>query len=102
MTTKEADITKVFKKKYFWDTDLSSLDPEESRCLIIERVFSLGSVQDVKETINYYGKDEVVEVLCNLPYLDPKTLNFVSVIFKVPREEFRCHQNQQSTKKQES
>ena len=102
MTTKETDITKVFKKKYFWDTDLSSLDPVESKRLIIDRIFSLGSVDDVKKVIAYYGEDVVVEVLCDLPDLDPKTLNFVSVIFNVPKDEFRCHQNQQSTKKRES
>jgi GTP:adenosylcobinamide-phosphate guanylyltransferase len=102
MATDESDIKSVFKKKYFWDTDLASLDPDESRRLIIDRVFSMGSVEDVREVINYYGQEGVVEVLCDLPYLDPKTLNFVSVIFNIPREQFKCHQRRQSTEKQES
>jgi len=37
------------------------------------------------------GRDEVIKQLTNLTYIAPKTLNFVSVLFDKPKEEFRCY-----------
>jgi hypothetical protein len=88
---KKLDIPDVFHPTLFWDIDFSRLDAEKSSRLIIERVFSLGTIDEIKTVIEYYGKDRIVNTLESLNYLDPKTLNFVSVLFDKPKNEFRCY-----------
>ncbi|MEI6050162.1 MAG: hypothetical protein WCS03_14760 [Bacteroidota bacterium] len=63
--------------------------------MIIERVFIFGNLKEIKFLIDYYGKKEIVEELCNLNYLDPKTLNFVSKLFNKPLESFKCYTRKQ-------
>jgi len=82
--------------QYFWDVDLSGLDEVSSCRLVIERVFSLGDIHEVNLVVDYYGKHKVIEVLCNLSYIDPKTFNFIVKLFTLPPEKFKCHQKQQS------
>jgi hypothetical protein len=89
-------IISGFKPNYFWDVDISGLDETSACRLIIERVFSLGEVHEMNKLINFYGREKVLDVLCNLSYLDPKTLNFVSKLFNKPLKSFRCHRLKQS------
>ena len=84
------NISKDLNHNYFWDVEINNLHPEKSKRLIIERVFSLGSVKEIKMIINYYGKDQVIHTLKNINYLDPKTLNFVAKLFNIPLKEFKC------------
>ena len=92
----ENTIISRLNPQYFWDIDLSGLDEITSCRLIIERVFALGEVHEMNLVISFYGKNKVVEILCNLPYIDPKTLNFVSKLFNKPLKSFRCHRLKQS------
>jgi len=89
-------ILSKLNPQYFWDVDLTALDEALSCRLIIERVFSLGDMQEMNQVIHYYGKEKVVEILSNLTYIDPKSLNFISKLFNKPREEFRCYMRKQS------
>ncbi|MCF8227715.1 MAG: hypothetical protein K9G58_05010 [Bacteroidales bacterium] len=93
--------TKLIEKldsQYFWDVNMESLNEENSKRLIIERVFSLGKKDEMKSLLEYYGRDEVISTLQNLNYLDPKTLNFLSKIFNKPKTSFKCYTRKQLTK----
>jgi hypothetical protein len=96
---KEKKIVNRLKNNYFWDVNISKIEGTISSRLIIKRVFSLGSVEDMKTVIAYYGRQKVEEVLENVNYLDPKTLQFVSVIFDKPKEEFKCFKQTPSARK---
>jgi hypothetical protein len=93
----ENSIISRLNPRYFWDVDHSGLDEISSSRLIIERVFTMGEVHEMNLLISFYGSEKVVEVLCSLPYLDPKTLNFVSRFFNIPFKSFRCYRLKQST-----
>jgi hypothetical protein len=82
---------KELNPRYFWDTDIGKLDLTLSKRLIIERVFSLGKLDEMFGLIDFYGKSEVLETLCHINYLDPKTLNFVVKLFKIPKSRFKCY-----------
>ncbi|MDP1621413.1 MAG: hypothetical protein Q8M08_03650 [Bacteroidales bacterium] len=82
---------------YFWDVDKATLDEQRSKRLIIERVFSLGSLHEIKLINDFYGRKTIVTVLKTLAYLDPKTLNFISVIYGIPKSRFKCYKRRQST-----
>lgn len=86
----ESTLIDKLDNRYFWDVNVSDINPVKSKRLIIERVFTLGDVKDIKLIIEYYGKQEVVAQLMKLPYLDAKTLNFASTLFNKPKNEFRC------------
>jgi hypothetical protein len=91
------DFISQLNPVYFWDVDYSRLDPVQSKRLIIERIFTLGNMQEIKLVIDFYGKKEVVRTLCSLNYLEPKNLHFISFLFHIPKRNFRCYQPMQST-----
>lgn len=90
------EIRKGLKEAYFWDVDINTIDLKKSKRLIIERVFSMGDISDMRKLIEYYGENQIVDVLIRINYLDSKTANFVSKIFDIPLEKFQCHTRKQS------
>ncbi|OFX28251.1 MAG: hypothetical protein A2033_06105 [Bacteroidetes bacterium GWA2_31_9] len=81
---------------YFWDVNFLILDKKKSKRLIIERIITLGNLNEIKLLINNYGRDEVIRTICKINYLDPKTLNFFSLFFKIPKKKFKCYIRKQS------
>jgi hypothetical protein len=75
----------------FWDCDKYLLDPDIDRSLILEHVFSRGTENDEREALNYYGTDTVKNTVLNIKYLDKKTFNYLSIVFNIPKEEFKCY-----------
>jgi hypothetical protein len=92
---KKLNISKDLKPQYFWDVDVDKLDVDRSKRLIIERVFGLGTAEEILLVRNYYGTRVVVNVLRRLNYMDPKTLNFVSKLFNVSLQSFKCYTRKQ-------
>lgn len=86
------------RNELFWDIDPEILDEEKNKRLIIERVINLGNSPELQNLVHYYGKKEVINTICNLNYIDSKTLNFFSMFFNVPRTNFKCYIRKQSIK----
>jgi hypothetical protein len=84
-------ILKLISPDYFWDVDFGRLDINKSKRLIIERVFSLGRVEEMTALLHLYGNNEVFKTLSQINYLDPKTLNFVARFFEKPKRSFKCY-----------
>ena len=55
-----------YRKAVFWDTDIETLEWEKNRQWIIRRVFEYGGEEEILETIRFYGKDVVKEVLSGI------------------------------------
>ena len=91
---KKVDITDLIKQKYFWDVDITPGKPVSKR-LIIERIFSYGTLSEINLLLRYYGEVEVKETLLNLNYLNKKTLNFASKYFGKSKKEFKCYTRKQ-------
>ena len=90
-------IIEQLNKAYFWDVDIANIDNEKSKRLIIERVINYGNLHEIKLIIDFYGIKEIRSILCKLNYIDPKTLNFVSLLFHVPKTKFKCYTRKQLT-----
>ncbi|WP_250631052.1 DUF6922 domain-containing protein [Rhodoflexus caldus] len=86
-------------KVIFWDTEYSKLDYEKHRNYIIERVLIYGKVTDWRAIQAYYGNDIIKQVAINARNLDAKTLAFVSNLFDIPKQQFRCYTMLQSVPK---
>ncbi|HRY32186.1 MAG TPA: hypothetical protein P5531_04395 [Bacteroidales bacterium] len=83
---------------YFWDFNIARMENHAHKRVIIERIFTLGDVPAIREIIRYYGEEEVVSTLQTLNYLDPKTLNFASIVFNKPLNQFKCYHRTRSKK----
>ena len=46
-----------FNPVYFWDVDIDKIDSDISKRLVIERVFTLGNLQEIKLVIKFYQLD---------------------------------------------
>ncbi len=80
----------------FWDVDRNTLHPEQSVSFIISRVLEYGLFSDWKATIAYYGIDTIKKASLRLRNIDTKSLHFLSTIFDLPKESFRCYTEKQS------
>jgi hypothetical protein len=85
------EIVKELNPAYFWDTEIDRLDPVSGKRLIIERVFCLGTLAEMFKLVDYYGENAVIATLTSVNWLDPKTLNFASKIFNIPKSVFKCY-----------
>jgi hypothetical protein len=83
-------ITGLLKQRYFWDVDTGA-GKTVSKRLIIERIFSFGTLAEMALLLRYYGEEEVERILINLNYIDPKTLNFASKYFGKSKKVFKCY-----------
>ena len=90
-------LIEQLNKAYFWDVDIAQIDNEKSKRLIIERVINYGNLYEIKLIIDFYGIKEISSILCKLNYIDPKTLNFISLLFHVPKTKFKCYTRKQLT-----
>ena len=80
----------------FWDIDIKTLNQVDHADFIIRRVFDKGNVSDLNEVLNNYETNQLIDSLISAPYLDKKTLSFVSNYFNIPPEQFRCYSKIQS------
>jgi len=92
-----SDLKQNLNPVYFWDVDFSKLELGKNKRLIIERIINFGNLKDLKYIIDNYGKNEIISTLCNLNYLDNRTLNFYSIYFKIPKKKFKCYTKKQLT-----
>ena len=78
-------------KYLFWDIDTRKLDYESRASFVLERVFSMGMQKDEWEVNKFYGKDRIRKEVVKCKLLDKKTLNYLSVFYKIPKKEFKCY-----------
>lgn len=81
----------VFSSHLFWDVDPEKIDMEKNKKLIVERVVQRGSRSDLNALLSYYDKNEVREVIKQLPWLNKKDMAFVRVFFDIPFNELKCY-----------
>ena len=83
-------------KAIFWDTAYDSIDWRKNARYVIARVIMFGTIEDWKMVQSYYGMDLIKEEMLQARDLDPKSLSFLSCIFKIPKKNFRCYTQIQS------
>lgn len=75
----------------FWDVNIAELSVEDSADWIIERVFDRGSLDEVIEVINYYGKETVKKTIQTVPtYLPNHSILLAKALFNLNFSDFKC------------
>jgi hypothetical protein len=75
----------------FWDCDNTKIDYKKRVNFILERVFSMGTENDVREVVRYYGIETIKKEIVKIKVLDKKTINYLSFTFNIPKQEFACY-----------
>jgi hypothetical protein len=78
-------------KSLFWDVDPTKIKPIKHASYIIEKVLTIGTWDEFKKTLDYYGKGRVAEYLTHFRYMDRIVLAFCSTYFQIPQSKFRCY-----------
>jgi hypothetical protein len=78
-------------KFLFWDIDVRKLDYENRAEFVLERVFTMGMQEDEWKANKYYGKERIRKEVVKCRALDRKTLNYLSIFYEIPKEEFACY-----------
>lgn len=81
----------ILRPSLFWDVDITSIDLEQHKAAVIERITLRGHLDEFRSMLQFYGTETVLKVLLNTRYLDKRTLAYCSAIFDVPISEFRCY-----------
>ena len=57
-----------------------------------------GNLSDWKNLLDFYGIDRIKSEVVNIRYLDKKTLSYLSAVFNIKKEHFRCYNTEPSIK----
>jgi len=74
----------------FWDVDSSLLQFELSKNIIIQKVLEYGVMEDWCIINAVYGREVIKNTALHLKNLDEVTLSFLSNIFQINKQYFRC------------
>lgn len=85
-----AEIDKIINqnKRLFWDKTF--LDSDTDKYIIVERVLERGTEGEFKAVLAFYGEEFIKKVVSQSRNLSPKTVNYFSMVFGIPREATRC------------
>ena len=81
-----------------WEFDLQKSDFKNPhmRNEIVGKVAGRGRMEDWYFILNFYGEETVRETIKNLAYLNNKTMNFLSLVFDIPKTDMKCYKRKQS------
>lgn len=71
-----------FRQNLFWDTPI-----EKHKRYVVERVVTRGFLQDFYILTKLYSTEDIKDSLRKSRELDPKTVNFCSQYFHIPKSE---------------
>ena len=87
----------ILDKRIFWDVDFEKIDYDEHPGWIIVRVFERGDIPDIQQLRKYYGDRLIKTEIVKAKYIEFETLQYLSAIYQIAKEKFRCYINIQST-----
>ncbi len=64
--TAKPDLSK-FRPALFWDVEPEKIDWRQHKAFVIQRVFERGDETEIKETLRFYGRDEILRQLHSTP-----------------------------------
>ena len=90
---------KEFSAHLFWDVEKEKLRLEQDKRLIIQRVLEYGFLKDWQLIVKLFGLQEIAKQATKIRDLDKLSLNFISTVSGIPKDDFQCYTTQQSIPK---
>ncbi len=85
-----------FSDYLFWDVNKASINMVTHRAFIIRRVFELGTLDDLIESLSFYGRDVVKETLLSADSLADNAVDLTTALFQLHLTDFRCYTSKPS------
>ncbi len=79
-----------FSPFLFWDSDPEKIDFHRDASYVIRRVFDMGRLEDVAESMRYYPEAQLVDTLLQANYLPENAIYLASALFLLKKEDFKC------------
>jgi len=81
----------------FWDVDKQHLDIRKNKKFIVQRVLEYGLLNDWVLINKFYGLEEISSIAVKMRDLNERTLSFISLLSKIPEDQFLCYTTRGST-----
>ena len=81
----------------FWDVESPDLKHDVTQ--IVERVLELGTLDDFRKILSFYGRDTVKNILLKSMRMSQRDMHFCSVFFEVDKSYFACYTKKSLTQK---
>ena len=75
----------------FWDTDITMLNLEKDKEIIIPRIFERAKLDDVLNTIIFYGTGVCGNILTANKYLPKQAIYLSHLLLSLPLEKFKAY-----------
>jgi hypothetical protein len=82
-----------FRKSLFWDVDQNALELKENAQFIVGRVLDFWNIKEYLAIKKIYGLDRIKDLARHHVFSDKKSLNFWSIILKIPLKDLKCTKN---------
>lgn len=94
---KETEISKTLLWEY--DTTSPDWDWQKMAKIVVMRVLEVGKPEDYYAMFNLYGgKDNVKEIVKQIPHLHPREISWACYLFNIKKEELYCLKREQLRK----
>jgi len=80
----------IFLKKYFWDVEFKTLNLEEHKSYVVERLLEYGDPKALGWLLKNIKKETIKKILFQERALSPKSANFWAVFFGWPASKILC------------
>ncbi len=77
-----------FSAYLFWDVDQNKMTSDAYRTFVIRRVFELGTLDDLIESLALYGRDTVKETLTTADSLADNAVDLAVALFQLRPADF--------------
>jgi hypothetical protein len=84
-----------FSTYLFWDSNPELIDFERDKNKVIRRVFDMGRIEDVVETLWFYKREDIIHALITASYLPQNAILLGSALFQLKNEDFKCYTSKQ-------
>jgi hypothetical protein len=75
----------------FWDTDASQLDLQTDMDIIVSRIFERAKLDDILNTIAYYGVDVCASIMTANRYISRQAMFLAHLLLSVPLKKFEAY-----------
>ena len=82
-------------KQAFWDTNMASIDYRKNARFVVEKVVERGTHQDFINLLNFYGFEDVRQLVLKANWLSDVSINFCCTLFGVKPTDFKCYEKKQ-------
>ena len=82
-------------KQAFWNTNMESIDYHKHARFVVEKIVERGTHQDFINLLNFYGFEEVKQLVLKASWLSKMSINFCCTLFRVEPTDFKCYEKKQ-------